>query len=95
MKGPHKIESLVDQQERYIREQFQLRRVANPLHRPNSRLHPPTYLEIYWEGKWEKLTVWRSEIIFRQTAKEFGPLFSSKLFRSYLHSSAIPIHNPY
>lgn len=95
MKTPYKVESLVDRHEYYIREQFQIRRVANPLHRPNTRGHLPTYLEIYWEGNWEKLTVRRRGIIFNQTAKEFGLLFNSKLFQSYLQSSAIPFYNPY
>lgn len=92
METLYKLESLVDQQERYLHEHFQIRRVANPLHRPNSRLQPPTYLQIYWEGQWERLNVWRREIIFNQTAEEFGPLFNSKLFKAYLNSSAIPFH---
>lgn len=92
MNTPHTVESIVDQQERYIREHFQIRRVTNPLHRLDSRLQAPTYLEICWDGEWAKLNVWRREIIFSQTAQEFGHLFNSKLFKAYLNSSAIPFH---
>ena len=90
METRYKRESLVDQHERYMRQHFQILRLTNPLHQPNSRLQPPTYLEIYWDGEWVKLNVWRREIIFNQTAKAFGPRFNSKLFKAYLNSSAIP-----
>ncbi len=92
MNTPYKVEPIVDQHERYIREHFQIRRVTNSFHQPDSRLQAPTYLEICWE--WAKLNVWRRDIIFNQTAKEFGPLFNSKLFQAYLNSSAIPFHSP-
>ena len=92
MKTLSKLESIVDQHERYIREHFQIRRVTNLLHRPDSRLQAPTYLEIWWDGEWAKLNAWRREIIFSQTAQAFGALFNSKLFRAYLNSSAIPVH---
>lgn len=95
METPYILETIVDQHERYIRQHFQIRRVTNPLHRPNSRMQPPTYLEICWEGHWERLNVWRRELIFNQTAKEFGLLFNSKLFRSYLKSSAIPFYSSF